>query len=151
MKLYPKKLNNIRDLEQEKKRVRAALSRLDSEEFLPLKSLFDPKKKKNNVEESGFNIGTLLNFIPVSNPLVAAVVKLVQRKLTKNNVTGKQGPVVANVTISQPPGIMQKAKNFAKGAVLDVVTGYLKWKVIELCYKGIKYYIKTRKEKPDVQ
>ena len=137
MGLYPKKLRNIEDLEREKKALLKESKRMDEDEYLSLEGILGSKKKD---EDGGGGLGSLLNYLPSSNPIVSMAVKLLQQRLAKKD--RRPEPAYA------PHGEGQKkGKNVVKKVAFEVIGGYLKWKAIELSYKGINHFIKKRKEK----
>ena len=135
MRLYPKKLRTVEDLEREKKLLLKESKRIEEEGFLSIEGIFNNKGDK---EESG--VASLLDFIPVSNPLVGMLIKLARQKLSdkKNN---------PKVEATEDNSKKKKGKNPLKAVAFEVIGGYLKWKAIELSYKGIRNLVKKRKEK----
>ena len=136
MRLYPKKLRNVEDLEREKKLLRKETRRLEEEEFLSLDSIFS--KKSSEGEQAGF--GSLLDFLPVSNPLVGTVINLIKQRLSRKADKPKQDN-------DNNANKKKKGKSPVKKIAVEVIGGYLKWKAIELSFKGIKHLVKKRKEK----
>ena len=49
------------------------------------------------------------------------------------------------------PKKRKKGRNPLKVVAVEFIGGYLKWKAIELSYKGIRYLIKKRREKKAIQ
>ncbi len=139
MRLYPKKLRNVEDLEREKKLLRKETRRLEDEEFLSLDSIFNKKSKDN--EGGGF--ASLLDLLPVSNPLVGTFINLIKQRISKKADKPRQD--TDNSSDSK-----KKGKSPLKKIAVEVIGGYLKWKAIELSFKGIKHLVKKRKEKRTV-
>ena len=137
MRLYPKKLRSIEDLEREKKLLLKESKRMDEEDFLSLEGILGSKKKGS---DSNDGIGSLLDYLPVSNPMVSMLIKLVQKRLSK-----KDEPPSKTYTAKDEGA--KKGKNLVMRVAIEVIGGYLKWKAIELSYKGISQLIKKRKEK----
>ncbi len=137
MKLYPKKLRSIDDLEQEKQILRKEIKQLDKEQFLSLDGLLGKKGSKG--EDTGIDVlSTVLDFLPISNPVVSQVVKLAVGWFSKKEDVPKSGPWKED-TVKKP------GKSLLQKAAIEFIGGYLKWKAIELSFKGIKYIIKKRK------
>jgi hypothetical protein len=135
MKLYPKKLRSIEDLERERKVLLRECRQLDKEEFLsPGKKSNGDSKKTNNEE------GSLLDLLPISNPLVSQLLKMVWRLFSKkeNNPAPIDKPYIPD---------KKQNKNRIKSFAIEFIGGYLKWKAIELSYKAIRHIISTRKVK----
>ena len=135
MRLYPKKLRNIDDLEREKKRLLKESRRMEEEGFLSIESIFNNKSGKDKE-----GIASLLDLLPVSNPLTDILIRLVKQRLSN---AGKSSNA-ENATAKEEK---KQGKNPLKKIAVEFIGGYLKWKVIELSYKGIRYLIKKRKEK----
>ena len=132
MRIYPKKLRSIEDLEREKKLLKKESKNMDIDALLSFDGILG-KNKKGKDEE-----GSFLDFLPVSNPLVDLLVKFVRKKLAK---IGRSDTEVL------PGEKKQKGKNLLKTVAFEFIGGYLKWKAIELSYKGIRHLIKKRKER----
>ncbi len=139
MRIYPKKLRNIEDLEREKKLLRKESRNMDIEDLLSFEGVLGTKKGSKGEDE-----GSALDFLPISNPLVKVLVNFVQQKLAKKY--NKSKPEHA-----PQPEEKKKRKHPLKAAAFEFIGGYLKWKAIELSYKGIRHLIKKREEKKDAQ
>ena len=135
MKLYPKKLRNIDDLEREKERLLKEKQALENEQFFSINGISGSKKAEGKESEG---LASLLEFLPVSNPLVSTVVKMVQSVFSKKDketsAPGKKEHAHAK------PG-----KNILTSVATEFIGGYLKWKAIELSYKAIRHIIRNRK------
>ena len=94
------------------------------------------QKERVRIEEEGFlsvegifknkgkeasGAASLLDLIPVSHPVADILIRFVKNKLSQKESNSQED-------------------NTAIG-------GYLKWKAIELSYKGVRHLIKKRKEK----
>lgn len=132
MRLYPKKLRNINDLEKEKKLLQKEARRMEEDGFLSMDTLFS---KKNGKEENF----SLLDFLPVSNPAVDILVKLIKQRFSAKEDHSKAGAANSKEK--------KQGNNPLKVIAFEVIGGYLKWKAISLSFKGIKYILKKRKEK----
>ena len=133
MRLYTKRLRSIEDLEREKKRLLKESKRMEEEGFLSLEGIL------NNKQGKGDDAG-LFDLLPTSNPLVAVLIKLVKQRFFNKDNNSKTGNTI--------PGTEEKRrKNPLKSIAVEFIGGYLKWKAIELSYKGIRLLIKRRKEK----
>jgi hypothetical protein len=119
MKIYPKKLRGVAELQQEKKRLLKQSRRL--------------KKEKSDMQDRE----GVLAFLPVSNPLLELAIKIIQKRISK-----KPGPKAEVYEIEAKP-----RKNRLKSVAIEFVGGYLKWKAIEWSYKGIRHLVKKHKEK----
>jgi len=139
MRLYPRRLSGIADLKKEKRLLEKRSRELDKEEFLSLGGIFDGKKKKSG-EEGGK--GSILDYLPVSNPLVELLITIVKRRLNKK---GAEKPP-KTVNVPKAPTDARPRKHRVKAIAIEFIGGYLKWKAIELSYKAIRRLIKGKKE-----
>lgn len=142
MGFYRKKINGIEALERERKALLKEKDALEGEPFFSFEDILGGVKKGAGVaaedgeEDDGGGIsllGSLAGMLPgVAGPLMNVVMGLVGSKLGSSGV----GAVIG-----------KKGKNIALKLAKEVVGGYLKWKAIELGYKGAKHLVKKRKEK----
>ena len=116
------------------------LRNMDIESLLSLEGVLGKKKKSKDKDEEGGS-GSLLDFLPVSNPLVDMLVKFAQKKLEKKFSSPSDRFDEA------PSEGKKKGRSPLKAAAFEFIGGYLKWKAIELSYKGIRQLIKKRQEK----
>jgi len=136
MRLYPKKLRNIQDLEREQKLLRKQSKKLEKEEFLSMESLLNTKKEKRKGQDVA---GSVIDMLPISNPLIKLGLKILQGRLSGNSETKKKEKTTTSNTAPH--------KSKLRAIAFEFIGGYLKWKAIELSYKGIRSYLKKRKEK----
>ena len=138
MRLYPKRLQNIKDLEQEKKRLLKQVRILDEEDILSFKK---PEEKTGKSEKSG----SILDLMQGGNPIVSALLALAQKKLLAKDDSGKKPQ---KKSIQADP---VEKKNILLPIAKEFIGGYLKWKAIELSYKGIKIIVKKRKQRKEAE
>jgi hypothetical protein len=142
MAFYPKRLNNLRELEQEKLALEKQLQKLEGDDLFSLKDLKSSgKNKKADVPEEGGLLGNLMDMLPVDNPLMELAISFAKKRFSRPAAT--RAKVAAG---NAEPSLLQKGKTLAKTAAVEVITGYLKWKAIELTYKGVTYLVKKRRE-----
>ena len=136
MKLYPKKIRNIKELEKERKKLLKKSRELDKDEFPSLDGFLGGKA--GGIGSGVLN--TVTGFVSSSNPLTEIVLKGVMDRFSK-----KAPPPPPR----QEPQPEQKKKGRSLPAKIayEFVGGYLKWKAIELSYKGIKYLVNARRAK----
>lgn len=157
MKIYPRELHSLKALEQEKKRLNKQLKELDEEDIFSLKSITG---KKSNGDAAGgggsFDISSLLGMLPISNPFVATLLPIIQRRLFKTveeKLTFKKTKIDKVRKAAEVDGealhhtVMYKVKKAAGSAAKEVILGYLKWKAIELAFKGTRHLIKQQQAK----
>lgn len=144
MKLYPKKLRNVEDLEREKKLLQKGINELDKDDLLSLEGLLGKKGTRDSDDSSGSAWG-LLSLLPVSNPILSAGLKAVQAWLSARDSKDRDDERATGYKRSR----RKKNKNLIRSLAFEILGGYLKWKGIELSYKGIKHLIKKRKDNKD--
>jgi len=134
MSLYPKKLRSIEDLERERKLLQKECKRIEDEGFLSLDGILGGKGK------GASDAGSLIDLLPIPNPLVAMLLKVVQRKFAAKSGAAKSER-------AEESKQKKKGKSPLKSVAKEVIGGYLKWKAIELSYKGIMHLVKKRRDK----
>lgn len=134
MGIYPKKLRNIESLEREKKLLLRTREELDKEEIsLPFGIL---GKNKNQEDNGG---GRLIDILSLSNPLVKGVLKHIQNRRATKKKRSQPAKDESAGDDNQRNLLLTIAKEF--------IGGYLKWKAVELTYKGIRRVVKIRRQK----
>ena len=145
MRLYPKKLTSIEDIEREKKLLRKQMAQMESEPMFSADGLMEgikaamPGKGKGG---GGF-LSSVLGMLPVANPLVETLVGLVQSRLNNAGAAKSIKKKEKEATVEEE----RPKKHIVKKVVIEIVTGYLKWKALELSYKGVRYIIRRQKER----
>lgn len=125
----------MEDLEREKKLLLKQSRKLEEEGFLSLDGFFG--KTGSGEDKEG---ASLLDFIPLSNPLVDLVVKMIKSRMSKKSANTKPDDFHDHTT-------RKKGRSPLRAFAFEFIGGYLKWKAIELSFKGIRHILKTRKEK----
>ena len=160
MKLYSKKLDSLAALELEKKRVEKELSQLEKEDLFSMDTIL---AQKNKMADAGGNmLSSLLERIPVlgASPFVGMAVQMIQKRFMQPSERKEEKPRKQQVeadlaAVSENKKKKDKkdkpSKNIVKTVAMEILVGYLKWKAIELSYKGVRYVIKKRKEKRQEQ
>jgi len=153
MRLYPKKLRGIEDLEQEKKLLVARAHELEEEEFHFVEGFLGKKaskkkdKGKNRGDEDDNNQGSLLDYLdllPISNPLIKTGIKMAIGRIARWQA-GSSGNKK-----QRSEGTEKKGRSPLRAIAVEVIGGYLKWKAIEMAYKGIRHLLKKRKDAREV-
>jgi hypothetical protein len=140
MEFYPKRLRSIDDLEREKKRL------LRQKEELEQEGLFSHEGITGNgnwTEVLTGGLETLAGYLPISGTAVSIITRLARRFLKKRNKKEEENAG------SRESAAKKKRKNILISVAKDVIGGYLKWKAIELSFKGIKHLLKVRKKKEE--
>jgi hypothetical protein len=139
MRLYPKKLHSIDDLERERKLVLKQREQLEQGEFLSVEGLLgNIGKGAKDARGAGGSVFDMLSFLPISNPLFDTAIKLAQGWFA--NRSDRKAPV------TKENKKKKKGKNPIASIAMEVIGGYLKWKAVELSIKGVKHIINTRRE-----
>ncbi|MBS1688120.1 MAG: hypothetical protein JSS96_05310 [Bacteroidetes bacterium] len=139
MRLYPKKLNSVAELKREKRLLKLERKNTD------LKDLFSADGEPSSAGEKESGTGGLLGMalsLMGSESLLGAAFKhapsilgMFSKKKTKQEYV--------------PPVAEEKGPSLLMKAVKEVGFGYLKWKAIELSFKGIKKLINSPKHKEE--
>lgn len=137
MKLYTKQLRNLKELKLEKKRLRQEQRELDKE---PIFSMDDVMGEVGGIT-SGLAGGLLPLVTRFAGPL-AGVAAGLGSKLFSRKANSKSG------TKPEPDAPDDDAHpNVLKSVAVELFGNYLKWKALELSYKGISLIVKKRKKK----
>ena len=140
MRLYPKALRNIDALEKEKKRLLKESQRMEEQDFLSLEGIFQGKKGAGK-KDAGDAEFSLLDYLPISNPVINLLVKKAASWFSERKSTAK------NKEKEQDPTEGKTGKSKLESLAFEFIGGYLKWKAIELSFKGARYLIRKKKEK----
>ncbi len=124
MRLYPKKLNSTEELMAEKQALQAQISLIDPDGIFSLKVDEKVKARATEKKSTANILGSLLGLDTID--IVLKMLPLITG--SKKNKTSPKGP------------------NILVKAGFEFIGGYLKWKAIELSYKGIKKLIGVRKK-----
>ena len=147
MKLYPKKLRSVAELEREKARLLKQSKQLDNVDILNGFKLGNSKKEdkkgsSNTSADSGI-LDTVFQLLPVSDKVSGILKDYVLPIVMKRAASSKSDDG------SKERSMGSKAGKIAKKVAWEVLGGYLKWKAVELSYKGIRYLVKTQKAKKE--
>lgn len=153
MRMYPKEIRSLKQLEQEKKRLHKQLDELEDQELFSMSSLMSRGNKKKGAkdeEDGGFDLSSLIAMLPISNPIIKTVLPLVQSRvmaLLQRKAAPVAGATIAATESATAQTTGQKVKHAALAVGKDIVIGYLKWKAIELTFKGVRHLVNKQKEK----
>jgi hypothetical protein len=143
MKLYSKNIRNLEELEREKRRLTKERKQLEQEDIFSIEGIMNnitnstATTSANNDLTGASGMGTLFS---ISGPIVGMVVDLVKDKILTKSHSGN------NTSLSSNP-ILQKGGSLLKDAAKEMIGGYLKWKALELTYKGVTLIVKRQKRK----
>lgn len=127
MKIYDKKLSSLHDLRRERQKLKSRLNGHDGAD-----SHTDAPKEHENFLSgllSGITSGSALSTALNIAPTIIDFIK--KRPLSKKTAVVSAIPKKST------------GKNIIAGALTDFVTGYIKWKVLELSYKGLRKLLKS--------
>lgn len=126
MRLYPRQLNNLDELKREKEALKATVRRIEDEGFFSIEDIL-PAKMADGVEGDG---------------LMSKLTDLISSGSAREILTSIAGPALSLLGT----GIEKQAlKKVAK----EFLGSYVKWKAIELGYKGIKMWLDSRKKEKE--
>ncbi|MBA3828788.1 MAG: hypothetical protein H0X33_07615 [Taibaiella sp.] len=132
MKLYPKNISSIKQLQLEKQMLKRAAKKNTLEDIFSFGKSDDKEEEKGTANESGplkialsligaeSRIGAILKFAP-------SIIRLFGNSKRE--------------TYSRP----KQSGNLLFKVAFEVLGGYLKWKAVEFGYKGIRNYFRSRK------
>lgn len=144
MNLYNKKLRNLEELEQEKRRLLREKKRLDKEPIISMDDVVSGISEGGAPAVGGILSGILPSVLPLvssfSGPLLGTVVDILQKRFSRSKDRSESTASAG----SQPEG--------KKGSVLtsvakEVVGSYLMGKALQLSYKGLSLVVKQKKKK----
>ncbi len=127
MKIYSRKLTNLSDLKAERLKLK---QKLNSNNEHSGEEYETPKEKENFISGllSGVTSGSLLTTVFNVAPTVYDFIS------KRKSVRSKAQKIISAKT-SKPNIIVTAATEF--------IGGYIKWKIIELTYKGVKTALKS--------
>ncbi len=140
MKLYPKQLRTLEDLEKEKKRLRKEKRKLDQEDIFSLKGIMGKGDDDDDDDKGGgFDLSSLISMLPIKNPLISMGVQMAGRIFSRKKKKAQNEEKDERTTSKKKPS---RVRTIA----FEILTGYLKWKAIELTYKATRNYIRKRRQ-----
>ncbi len=140
MALYLKKLRNTEDLEREKLRLLKEKKRIEKEGFFPGKG----KEKKGSDEAE--SDGSFLENIPASLASMAWPVGGLVAGIIKNRLGGN-GSIGGSLAKTLLKKGLKGSGRVLGSTAKELIGGYLKWKAVELGYKGLTLVVKRQKRK----
>ncbi len=130
MKLYRKRLHSLEELKRERQVLKYKKKHTGSEDWFNLKDLTGGKSGKEDDHPGILN---------------ASMMSTILSALGSKSVVGTAlslAPTLVNL-VSKRSG----KKNVIEKMAMDVVGGYVKWKLVQMGYRGIKLFAKARKNK----
>ncbi|GAA4459568.1 hypothetical protein GCM10023093_00740 [Nemorincola caseinilytica] len=151
MKAYSKKLRSVAELEQERRRL------LQEKELLEEQGLLSMDDVVDSIGSSGL-LGGKLPFImniasriaPFAGTIAGPLVSMAQQWLS-SATEEKDDDDTTTTKKNKPTPEGKKSPSRAKkvlwAAGKEFLGSYLKWKAMQLSYKGVKLIVKKQKEK----
>lgn len=136
MKLYPKKLSDIKSLEKEKARLLRKKGKLEQGNILLSGILSSSGNKGGKDDDDDTAAGSGNELFALAEPLIQIARDIVIARLTKKSAPAEK---------ENEPAVSQKKKNsILKRMAFEFIGGYLKWKAIELGFKGLRRLLRAR-------
>lgn len=126
MKLYNKQLNSVEELRLEKQKLKAEIKKADATSFFSIDDIIPGTKPTTEKEAPKDIMGMATNIL--------------SSLANKETLLAVGMPLLSILT-----GGVQKA--VVKKVLKEVGLGYIKWKAVELGYKGVKTILKKTTEK----
>ena len=143
MRLYPKRLNNLAELKREKMLLKEQREQTDLHHLFTSDGMGAEAGEDEGVGAGGGLLGMALSLLG-SESLFGAAIKhlpsifsLFSKKETKQQANKKSKAATED----------EKHTSLVMKVVKEVGLGYLKWKAIELGFKGVKKLVNFRKQK----
>ena len=134
MKLYSKQIHSLEELKREKHVLRYAKKHTD--DWLNFKDMEKGKAKEDVEDAAGAGMfGTLLSAMG-SKSLLSAVMAMAPPVLTLMSKHSSSG---------------RKRTSPLERLAKDVMLGYVKWKAIQMAYRGVMLAVNANKKKDDKQ
>ena len=120
------------DLERERRALQREIKQMDKEEILSVEGLLGKS-------EGGDVFDKIIDMLPVSSPLMKTGIGIVKDILKKRNAKAK-------ATEKKVPH-EKKGPGIVARAAREFIGGYIKWKAVELSFKGLKYLVNRGRAK----
>lgn len=131
MKMYTKKLNSLEELKREQQVLRYAAKHTGSEDWLNFKDL---GMKDSSADAAGAGMmGTLISALG-SKSLLNSVLAMAPPLLTMATKSGHR-----------------RKSNVMERMAKEVLFGYVKWKAIQMTYRGVMMVFKSNKPHEEEQ
>jgi hypothetical protein len=132
MKLYSKKLRSLAEIERERRRLVKEKELLEADGLIDVNEIIDGFSEMGTVAKAGMLpilSSVITKYVPFAAPFAPDIVAFAEnwflKKREKNNTSG------------QDTNTAGKVKSAIVTAGKDILFSYLKWKAIELSYKGV--------------
>lgn len=149
MKLYNKKLSSLKELEVERRKLKAELRQIEAEGLISTEELLD------GLKGGAVGIGAMLTHIPPSilsflPPVASRLFSMVRSRFSRTHKSSDPEAEYADRHEHKDgllKGMAKKGGETLLSAGKEVLGSYLKWKVLELSYKGLSLVVRKQKKK----
>ncbi len=141
MKLYSKRLLSLADIERERRRLVKEKEQMEADGLIDADELIGGLSEAGSMAGAGIApiiTGLVTKYVPFAAPFAGQISDLAENWLARRK---EQSPDNTGSNTSN------KVKTALVTAGKDIVFSYLKWKAIELSYKGVNKLLEKRKEK----
>jgi hypothetical protein len=133
MKLYSRQINSVAELQKEKARLAGQCREMERQATEQVTNFqlpgFSSSKKSKAGSDSTSGYAALLNEVL---PGAGSILKIVEDVLPEGNGFADT--------------LRRKSAKLAGDAAKEVIGGYLKWKAVELGFRGVRYLLGRRKQ-----
>lgn len=148
MKLYAKNLRNIDELEQEKRLLLQEKKQLEDEGVLSIGSIVSSVVSAAGEGSVKNGLGAVIGqFVPGIVPLAIPLLRMVAGVVRNRFSSSKEEHDDHEHAPSANGSPKKKGSNPLASVAKELIVGYLKWKAVQLSYKGISLVIKKKKKK----
>jgi len=141
MKLYSKKLSSLADIERERRRLVKEKEQMEADGLIDTDELMSGLSEAGGMATAGISpiiTSLVTKYVPFAAPFADQISGFAENWLAKRREQRAESP--QNNTGN-------KVKSALVTAGKDIVFSYLKWKAIELSYKGVNKLLEKRKER----
>ncbi len=143
--MYGKKIYSMAALEAEKRKLIKQRVQMEEEGLVQIDELMEEAGSSLDiVSKIPFVSGIVSKVMPLAGTFGGPVMGLVQDWLSRR---ADDSDAPSDNSRQKGPAPGKKVKDTLLTAGKDVLISYLKWKAIELSYKGVSRLVKTQKEK----
>jgi hypothetical protein len=154
MKLYSRKLGSLEELKREKARLQVEKRYSKASDLMPIKELKGGDKSDGGLLSGLGDLSTI-----GGDGVFGTVMKVVTAKNNLQRALALAGPLMGllarrrqskaeHVARMHGEGGKKKA-GIVKKAATELIGGYLKWKALQMSFRGVKLVINWQKTRPE--
>lgn len=152
MKVYSKKLRSVADLERERRRLLKERAEIEEQGLLSMDDVID---SIGNSRMLGGKIPAIISIAsrvaPLAGTFAAPLISVVQQWLSSPSAEDDADEKSISEKKTKTKETPSRAKSMAWALGKELIGSYLKWKAMELSYKGVKHIVKKQREKKATQ